>query len=107
VFEQMGERRCVGEVVNRNEFEIWMMQRGAKKHAPGAAEAVDRDLGWHHESRFPLGFLKVVHSLCQRPSALSPYFPLRLFRSDRQEASCAPPFRSACSGPAIKRRRCP
>src|ERR1700730_9199335 len=47
MLEQMGERLCVGDIVDGNDFEILLMKRRAEEHAPDTAEAVDTYFDCH------------------------------------------------------------
>ncbi len=66
VLEQMGERGSVGDIVDRDDFEVLFAQRRAKEHPADPAEAVDPDPDRH--SRFlPLRVYEKVQSEMQRP----------------------------------------
>ena len=47
VFEQVGKRFRVGEVIDCNKFEVLIIDRGPQYVAADAAKAVDADLDCH------------------------------------------------------------
>lgn len=66
VFQQMREGRSIGEIVDRDQFEVRVVKRGAKKHTAGTTKAINRNLGRHCWSPSCIGVTKVsAHRSCQ------------------------------------------
>src|SRR5271170_3289461 len=47
IFEQVGERLRIGEIVDRHEFDIGILERGAQNIAPDASETVNAYFNSH------------------------------------------------------------
>ena len=60
VLEKVGQGGGGGEVVDGDEFDVWVADRGAKHVASNAAEAVDAYLDCCHDFRLLLSFAAVV-----------------------------------------------
>ncbi len=57
VLQEVGERRVVGDVVDRDDVELRVgLMRRTEEVAPDAPEAVDADLDWSHVLSIPPGW---------------------------------------------------
>ena len=47
MFQKMSQGRGLGEVIDCDQFQVVVMEGGAKEHPASSAKAVDRDLDCH------------------------------------------------------------
>ena len=49
VFNQVRHRAVVGDVIDGNDFYLWMVDEQSKKVSSDASESVDGDFDWSHK----------------------------------------------------------